>query len=398
VAAGQLGEARWPVALPDGRHFLFYASGGVPERAGTYVASLDPEPPALLLPAVRAAFAPPDHLVFVRDGTLVAQRFDADARRLEGTPVTIPGEMRAGTRISAGGSTLTMTESSSAERLVWLDRRGNQLDAVDVPRSVQRFWLSPDDRYALAVIDQAQVRELWLIDLVRKVSTRIRDNATTPAWAPDSSRFLFTAIGATGTDFYLRTLAGPPDEALWLKTNDVKIVSSWSPDGQFVVFTRFTDPEQTAQDLWLLPTSGTHTPVPFIQTKARENGGQVSPDGRWIAYASDETGAYEVYAQAFPASGAKVRISLNGGTQPIWRRNGRELFYLSADKQVMVTPLDGGQTLNPGPSTRLFPSAAGGMSTLDFAPAANGERFLILSRRSEGRMSILMNWQAAQRP
>jgi DNA-binding winged helix-turn-helix (wHTH) protein/dipeptidyl aminopeptidase/acylaminoacyl peptidase len=399
VEAGELGEVRWPVVLPDGRHFLFFASGGRPERSGTYLGTVGSDEHTLLLPGFRATFAPPDNLVYVRDRALTVQRFDADRARLEGEAMTISGEVAPAARISASaGETLVITEDTSSAQLAWVDRRGNQVGSVGFMGSPRSVWLSPDDRHALALKDEGDVRELWLIDLTRNVSTRIRGNATAPAWAPDGVRFLLTGIGRTGSDLYLRTIAGSADEALWLKTDDIKVVNSWSPDGRFVVFTRYMRPEQTAQDLWLLPTVGERRPTPFVQTSARESAGQVSPDGRWIAYVSDETGSPEIYVQSFPIAGSKLRISTAGGVQPLWRRDRRELFYLSPDNQLMAVPLQAGSALEPGPPARLFDPDGTAASIVSFATASDGQRFLVVRRRPEGRVSILTNWQATRRP
>lgn len=390
-------ELRWPQLLPDGRHFLVFASSENRSQSGTYLGTLGSrESIKLVGSSSPAIFAPPGHLLYIRDGIVMAQRFDLVRRQLQGQPMTVAERVPADAMLSAtSGGLLAWSKQNTWERLVWVDRRGNELGpTIEMSKLLptEILALSPDNRYLLGFGSEGVALGMWLIDLERNVSTRIAANAIFPAWAPDGVRFAFSALGDDAANLVVKSITGTPDEATWLKTRNMNLVNDWSADGRYIVF----DIYNSTRDLWLLPTFGDRTPRPFLQTPAREHQAEVSPDGRWIAYTSDETGNMEVYVQSFPVPGSKKRISTMGGEWSAWRSDGRELFYLSGDRHLMAVPIRTGDGLEPGTPQRLFPAFVQA-----FAASSSGQRFLVMVQNTTddpGSITLLTNWEAAQRP
>jgi dipeptidyl aminopeptidase/acylaminoacyl peptidase len=200
-------------------------------------------------------------------------------------------------------------------------------------------------------------------------------------------------------DIYIRSVAGRNEDTLLLHATETKKVCDWSTDGRYLVFTSWNP--RSNLDLWLLPTFGNRKPIPFLQSPFNEKQGQVSPDGRWMAYASDESGRWEVYVQSFPMPGAKRAVSIGGGDQPRWRRDGSELFYLSADHMLMAVDVRRGERWKAGTPRRLFQVRLSQMSANflgHYAVTADGQRFLVDAvdeRESAESMTVLVNWTAA---
>jgi eukaryotic-like serine/threonine-protein kinase len=399
--SGQHGELRYPQWLADARHFVFYASGRSQEQSGTYLGTVGSAETVQILRGFRATLAPPGYLLYVRDRTLMAQKFDADTGRLDGTPMALPGNVSPTADLSSSANgVLAIRESQGTERLVWFDRQGKPLSSMNLPRQFTDVALSPDEKQLLASGVEAGTWELWLIDLQRQVSTKVATDSTFAAWAPDGTRFAYTLVGGQGADVYVKSMgASGFEDAPWLKTEELKAVNSWTPDGRFIVFNKYNTRDQTSQDLWLLPTSGDRKPMPFVETRATEREASVSPDGRAIAYSSDETGTAEVYVQSFPTPGLKIRISNGGGNQPVWRADGRELFYLSGDRRLMAVAIAG--NLTPGQAQPLFRLPPINASR-QFAASSDGQRFIVLdwdgTQQEQSQITVITNWEALQRP
>jgi DNA-binding winged helix-turn-helix (wHTH) protein/Tol biopolymer transport system component len=400
TSAGAQGELRYPQWLNDDKRFIFYAGGNSAlEQNGTYLATLGSGKAALLLPGYRATYSPPNYLLYVRDRTLMAQRFNPESARLDGAPMALPGNVSPSADLSTSShGVLTITQSHGNERLVWMDRQGKSLSQIALQRQFSDIALSPDNRQLLASVIDAGTWELWLIDLERQVSTKVANDGTFPAWAPDGTRFAYTLVTAAGADLYLKSLAGGSADVPFLKSDELKAVNSWSPDNRFIVFNKYNTREQTSRDIWLLPVDGDRKPIPFMQTKALERDARVSPDGRFIAYTSDETGTPEVYVQSFPSPGMKVQISTGGGEQPQWRADGREVYYLSSDRRLTAVSLSA--TLVPSQPQPLFRLAPVG-ATRQYAPSKDGQRFVVLdwdAQQVPSRVTVLTNWEALQKP
>ncbi|MBM3820399.1 MAG: hypothetical protein FJW14_15470 [Acidimicrobiia bacterium] len=403
-ASGQETAHRWPQFLPDGR-FLFSVYAERSERIGTYVGSFDSRERTRLVGDVGGIYAPPGYLLFVRDRVLMAQPFDAASATVTDSATPIAADVFApypntGATLSASaGNLLAFGGRAPEAKLTWFDRSGQPVGAVHSPVTLFNPSLSNDERYLLA----GTGTEIWLVDLQRDAPTRLGPG-NTPLLSPDGAQLAFTSGRASGiADIYVRPTLGRSEDLLFLRTPENKIVNDWSRDGRYLVYAS-TSPE-TKMDLWMVPTgtSGDATPVPLLVSAFNEFQAQISPDGRSIAYASDESGTWEVYVQSFPALGAKRAISAGGGSEPQWRRDGRELFYLSDDGVLMAVDVTPGDTLQVGRPTALFRTPipiAGEMYTRrnHFIPDADGRRFLLTAASDvQEAITVLVNWTARLR-
>jgi len=384
----------WPQFLPDGRQLLISIESASPERAGTYVASLDGGVPRRLVADPHAIYAPPGSLVFVRDRALMAQPFDADRAQVGGTPTMVAGNVSAptvrnGATITAARGLLAFGGGAAGGRLAWLNRTGQALGPVNASANLHNPALIAARGQVL--LDGGGV---WAVDLQRGTTMRVVADGSTPVPSPDGTHVVFDAVRTSGiTDLYIRALDSNEDELL-LHTPENKLANDWTRDGRFLVFVSRNP--RTGRDIWLLPMTGDRTPVPFSTGVGNEIQAQVSPNGEWIAYASDESGAWEVYVQSFPNGGNKRAVSAGGGGKPQWRADGRELFYLTRDRMVMSAPVDA--TGEIGRSQALFEApivADLGTYRSQFAVTDDGQRFLFdVAEPGGGRepVTVLVNW------
>jgi Tol biopolymer transport system component len=402
---------RWPYFLPDGRHFLYFVSSTQAETGGIYVGSLDGKETKRLLPSIlNAAYSPPGFLLFLRNETLMAQRFDAEGLQLTGEPFPVAervaynvGISRGGFSVSENGVLAYRRGGGQINQPLWFDRGGKQIGSLGAPGIYFTLWLSPDEkRAAVDRIDpQTGTADIWLFDLSSGIASRFTTDPagdSNPVWSPDGSRIVFLSSREGIRHLYQKIASGTGNEEVLLKSSAEKIPDDWSSDGQLIVYETLN--LKTRKDLWVLPMSGDRQPFPFLQTEFNEQQAQLSPDGKWIAYTSNESGALEVYVQTFPASGGgKWRVSTAGGCQPRWRRDGRELFYLSADRKLMAMDIKLGATFEAAVPKTLFATRV--LSLTDFRNTydvtADGKRFLINSTMEEpdsSPISVVVNWTA----
>jgi serine/threonine protein kinase len=408
---------RFPEFLPDGRQFLYLAALGAPDKEGVYLGSLDGAPPKRLLTADTAAtFASPGYLLLVQQGVLVARPFNVTTKELgEPIPIAQPVGSDAGVRrgafsVSASGVLAHRSGVAGRRQIVWVDRTGKQVGTVGAPDDavLQSVALSPNGRrVALSRIVRGN-SDIWILDVDRGVPTRFTfdpalDN--NPIWSPDSSRVAFRSNRSGPFDLFEKTASGAGVERPVLTSPQIKTPVDWSSDGRFLLYSLLD--AKTVQDLWALPMTGDRKPFPVVQTPFTERNGQFSPDGRWIAYDSNESGRFEVSVQPFPGPGGKWQVSTGGGVTPRWRRDGRELFYVAPDGALMAAPVrasSDGQALEPGEPARLFrvPIVLGG-SVPDnlkhqYDVAADGQRFLINVTTEEASavpITVVLNWMTA---
>jgi Tol biopolymer transport system component len=408
---------RWPQFLPDGRRFLFLVQ---PENT-VRVGSLDSRDTKTLLTAdSKVLYAPPGYVLFMREGTLTAQPFDASRAELTGDGFPVAEQVRgnalngrAAFSVSENGVLSYRTGVGNVTEMTWFDRSGKLLQSIGQPGNyMYQIDLSPDDGRAVVGRREASRHfDLWLFDLARGTTSRLTFSASgnvAPHWSPDGSRIAFTSDRDGGIrNLYQKSASGAGQDEVLLKSSVHKATTSWSSDGRFIVYD--SDDPKTGTDLWVLPLLGDRKPTPFLRTEFNEGQGRLSPDGRWMAYVSDETGRNEVYVQPFPASGAKWQISASGGLQPRWRRDGKELFYLdlsgpfvmAVEVRAAASAFDVGAPaalfrMRPGSPT--FPGPSASTSTQPYAVSADGRRFLILSPVAETAsdpITVVLNWDAA---
>jgi Tol biopolymer transport system component len=417
---------RFPEFLPDGRHFFYVIGSPEVEAAGLYLGSLDGSEPVRILPdESNAAYAPPSMsggdglLLFRREDTLMAQPFDPDHMRTNGDmfpvaeQVGTTGNIGSGAFSVAAAGVLVFRATGGASReLVWMDRTGKRGAAVTKPfrddqvASGFEVALSPDEkRVAFASVDRNQ-QDLWLLDLAQGGTSRftfIAGNARA-IWSPDASRLVFSRRSGSTYELYQKPSRGGDEQVLPLVHGVTNAQPwDWSTDGKLVVYS--VTGEKTANDLWLLPMEGSHEPIPYLQTPASEQYGQFSPDGRWMAYVSNESGQNQIYVQPVPAGGAKWQISTTGGSAPKWRRDGKELFYVAPDQKLMAVPVKIGADFEAGTPQPLPVSAPvpiGNGSTGGYAPTRDGQRFLVnVPAGGEAAVAppitVVLNWQGVCR-
>jgi Tol biopolymer transport system component/tRNA A-37 threonylcarbamoyl transferase component Bud32 len=380
---------RFPQFLPDGKHFLFSV---LPPREGkieTYVGTLDSRERKLLIAAPSGVtFQPPGRLLYTRNGRLVAQDFDARGLRLRGDPVQIGDEVGrtqyvGGPEVSASatGSLAYVTNPTPDARLAWMDYQGHELSRIAVPPGPYRGpSLAPDDRrVALVRFDSRDESDIWIADLERGVATRFTDEPGANNgvwWSPDGSRIAYTYLNAGSAQVLkVKEIDGNRTDTYLESDPLYKRLDGWTPDGTSLIFER-QDPA-TQWDLWVLPLEKGREPVPYLRTRFNETGGTVSPDGRWMAYQSDETGETEGYVQSFPAPGGKFQVTTGGGSTADWSPDGKRLFYTLASSRGTVFQAD----VLPGSEFRLGPGRpviALPKTLFDAALAHDGRRWLAL--------------------
>jgi Tol biopolymer transport system component len=264
-------------------------------------------------------------------------------------------------------------------------------------------------RLAVEVGGSAEPNDIWLIEIARGISTRFTTDPAAdrfPRWSPDGNRILFHSNrGGRPYDLYQKLSSGAGEEEVLLQDSKRKYPRDWSSDGRFVVYNPFGSGQGVTADLWIFPLSGDRKPFPFATSKFEETQARFSPDVRWLAFVSNESGRDEVYVSSFPSAGGKVRVSTNGGVQPRWRKDGKELFYLAPDRKLMAAPIQAGSTLQVGPPTAIFdigfvPVGSGAPYALyQYDVAADGQRFLINAPQTNNSVpiTVVLNWTAGLR-
>jgi serine/threonine protein kinase/Tol biopolymer transport system component len=417
TAATSLDQARgetqhWnPSFLPDGRHFLYLAvgstSGGPNDPNGIYVAALDATVRKLLIPGGSNARYAQGYLFYLREQTLMAQPFDVNRLELVGDPTVLAQGIATG-GLSGRTGAFSVSDSSvvayqrgpavDVSQLVWLDRTGKQLSVVSDQNDYGDLELSPDG--ALASISRfdprTRTRDLWLLDLRR---TNSRPFTLDPAdefasvWSPDGSRIVFNSARKGNFDLYLKTVSGDSEEVLATEGLE-ETPWSWSRDGRFILYSRAT--AATGESLWVLPLVGHGKPTPVVETPSRVRAAQFSPDGRWIAYVSDERGRNEVYVASFPRSGGKWQVSTDGGDWPRWHPEGTELFYLAPGNRLMAAMVNrraNGFDVNA--ARLLFETPARSNRRSPYDVSADGQQFLfnlIVGEIALQPIHLVVNW------
>jgi Tol biopolymer transport system component len=417
---------RWPYVLPDGRHFLFFSRSfqtGVGEAiwAGTF-----DSPDRQLIregSPTSVAYAPTPglqdgatgYLLFGEDTTLLAQPFNVNKLKLVGDAAPLIRDLAiadesgptgyAAFSISNGGSMIYMTGGSSTSReLMWFDRTGKRLGSVGDVAYYHEPALSPDGQHLSLTIGTPPNTDIWMIDLGRNTLSRFTfsgTNNSTGIWSPDGKSIAYCAHTEDHKQsvIYIKPSGGGGKEQELIKSNgNVFFPDDWSPDGSHIIYETYGN--KSNADLWLVPTQGDPTPINYLQTRFNETHAAFSPDGKFISYTSDESGKSEVYVQPYPATGARWQVSTKGGDQGYWGRDGKELFYISADKKLMVVPVSTASSFDVGAPSALFdvqiPTHGITDEMYQYAVSRDGRRFLVVSLpngRATRPIGVVLNWQ-----
>jgi Tol biopolymer transport system component/tRNA A-37 threonylcarbamoyl transferase component Bud32 len=403
---------RWPVFLPDGNHFLFMAANfsGYKDVDAIFVGSLDAKEKKLIVKAdANAAYAAPGYLVYYRDKTLLAQPFDANSLTLKGEPADIFSGIqftrqvkKVAFAVSNDGVLLAQSGGAGSIGLSqpkWFDRTGKVLGELDKPGIYENVAIAPNGREVAADrIDLASLNmDVWTYDSWRDATSKRftfdpgYDGAS--VWSPDGRQLLLSSNRRRALDLYIKNAGGVEEERDVFHDDFDKLANDWSRDGKYILF-------RHADELWYL-TLPEFTPRPFLKTAGILQNGQFAPDGKWVAYNSNETGRWEIYVTSFPEPHGKWQIGSGGGTQPRWRGDGRELFYLSSDGRMMAVTVNARSGFSAGTPVALFQaSPRQPVSYLDifaYDVTRDGQRFLIntdMKSPESVPMSVVLNWPA----
>ena len=400
-------DHRWPVFLPGGKAFLFVIEkGGGPDDSQIAVQRLDTgQRQVVIQGGTFPQCVSEERLVYVHHGTLLAVPFDADRLQVKGTPVAVGQDIQesgfgaAQFGLSPQGSLVYVSASGGAQaverRLMWVNRNGTEQSLAAPARAYLSPRISPDGRRLAVEIDD----DVWLFDFSLETLTRLTFEGanSNPSWTPDGKRIVFQS-GQNILFWQMADGSGGREPLISSKlpqTGDSWSPDSWSPDGQLLAFTELNS--TTGRDISVLRLND-RTRQPFLRTPSNESAPRFSPDGRWLAYVSDESGRYEVYVQPYPGPGGKRQISTEGGTEPLWNRNGREVFFRGGNKMMAVevtsvpsftvgSPrilFDAHQYMPPtGPYSYPFPN-------YDVSP--DGQRFLMITKESKPQINVVVNW------
>jgi eukaryotic-like serine/threonine-protein kinase len=397
---------RWPHFV-DASRYLYYARSSQDASEGVYLASLDSSDVALVAnSAFGGVFVPPRWVLFMSGGTLLMRNLDLERRRAFGEPVVV-AERVAGSSNFYGAFSASSTGSiayartASIVELAWFDRNGRRLYTSGTGSYVD-FRVSPDGRYvAAAEIDpQTDRPDLYVLDLERHTRQRLtvsRATDASPVWAPDGRMILFRSNRDQVHDLYRRGVFGTSPEQLFFKSAAAKYPTSWSAAHRAALF--HTRDDRTGWDIWLAPIEAPDKSHPVVQTAFTEAQGQFSPDGRWIAYISDETRSMEVYVQSATRDGPRWQVSVAGGFDPHWSPRGSELFYIAADGWLMNVPFRPREAPEPGTPQRLLrmPDVAVLPPYASHYDVAPDGKFLVRIPQEQVRtlpLTVLMNWMA----
>ncbi len=400
---------RWPSFLPDGKHFVFLVAGQAigDEGNAIHAGSLDPEDkPKRIVKATTQALFRDGHLLFVRDGFLLAQRFDPKSMELAGDAVPLAEQVRQSvevwgkTHFSASDNGLLLYDGgASAEiNLVVVDPSGKEIGTIGEPAIHRRIRLSPDEkRIASSIIDPATgTSDIWILESHRDVKARLTfeaGNDSSPIWSPDGTRIAFASERSGEVRLVEKSAVGGASEKVLLSSRFAKTPEDWSRDGRFIAFDQVSTQKN---DIWILPLAGDQKPFPLVAGPHDEGWSTFSPDTRWIAYLSNESGRFEAYAMRFPPveGSGKWQLSSKGANWLVgWRQDGRELYYLDLSGHMQAVTIDTSRDMEAGTPRTLFATD----SNLSWASARDGKTFVI-GKEPAGRQNIpttlVINWPA----
>jgi Tol biopolymer transport system component len=403
----------FPQFLPDGRHFTFYAFG-TPDTSGIYLASLDGGEPKRLAPSdTEAAYLAPDMIVFGRGTALVAQHLDLQRNELTGEPMTVADPVKTDGVVGYGGFSISddgrisyRSGGAGLRHLKWYDRTGKPIGVAGEAISSSLFYpeLSPDDRRVAFQRNVQNNIDVWIMDLIRGGLTRFTTESAIdggPIWSPDGMQIAFISARKGPYALYLKPSSNVGTETLLAEGPNNKVPQDWSRDGRYLLYGE-SNPK-TGRDLLALPMTGAagkdQKPIVVAQSSAEELNGQFSRDGHWVAYETNESGRFEIVVQPFPVATFKSAVSIDGGTQPRWNDDQKELYFIGQDGKMMEASITiDGPTLKAGTPVPLFtasPAPGGGISRQEYAVSRDG-RFLINQSADTSTtvpITLILNWK-----
>lgn len=403
---------RWPYFLPDGRHFLFTARSSVRENTAIYVGSRDSrDVKRVLLAQSQAMYAPPGYLLFAREGTLMVQRFDQSKLELTDEPLAIVGGLEHVTpsasamfSVSADGSVLSWLEAINTKAEVgWFDRAGRKIAPILSGRDYLQPRLSPDGKLLAVVVPDPDSgnRDIWLKNLITGELTRFTSNPANdwhPVWSPDGAFLAFASDRTPHSSIYRKPVHGNDVESLVMSADENVFPDDYARDGSSLLYHQDNSAQRTIA-IWLKPLTGSSTPREVARNSFDQRDGRLSPDGKSVAYVSNESGTAEVYVK--PLDGAtKVRVSMAGGSHPEWSHDGRELFYLNGASELMSAAVDRAGGIEVANQHALFRTCYGAHNLLGsespYDVSADGQRFVFACRITgdkEPAITVQVGWQ-----
>jgi len=399
---------RYPMFLPDGKHFLYMTPSFSGQKGvdAIFVGSLDSNEKHFVVEADANAAYAAGYLLFYRDKTLLAQPFDLKRFSVSGAPTTILTDIQNILPVKwvvfgVSDSGVLAAQTGSAVNLsqpLWFDRKGRELGAAGQPAVYGNVSLAPNGREVAAnKSDSLSLNtDIWIYDLPRETAKRLTFNTAflaAPIWSPDASRLVYFSNQTHGNDLYLKESDGAHEEKLILHTDFDQFANDWSRDAKCILYTR-------SSELWVLTYPELKSSL-FLKSPFIVAGGQFSPNGKWVAYASNETGRWEIYVTSFPEARGKWQVSSGGGEQARWRADGKELFFLSADNTMTAAPVTTETKFDSGTPIALFRAAprlpTSSRDQFVYDVSKDGQRFLILTQVKQAGtppMTVVLNWTA----
>lgn len=406
---------RWPFFLPDGKHFIYFARTS-PAYGGNAldaiaIGSLDGKTDKRLVQGISNPAYANGFLLYMRENSLMAQAFDPDALEVKGDPFPVTESIQFNPRFSVAAFSVSQTgqlvyelrTTSSTPEIAMVSPKGDKLSSFGELEVFARARLSRDARkIAIDLYDiPSRNADVWLQEVQRGVRTRFTFDPAIDwqsLWSPDGAWVVFTSQRKGSGDIYKKSASGASNEELLYESPLVKAATDWSSDGKFVLFNTSGDPKSKG-DIWILSMTGERKVTPFLQTEYNEINARFSPDMKWVAYQSDASGKNEIYVRPFPGPGAQWQVSANGGSAPMWNRNGKEIFFLNGGRVMSADVNGSGATFEIGRIKLYFdPQSVGGVNVFDVSD--DGQKILVAitkGQRVTEPLTLVLNWPAEAR-
>ena len=395
---------RTPQMLPDNIHFIYAAYGRNQGSARLYVGSLEDNTKIEIMPIIKrgvfqmgAVFVSPDNLFFLKNESLMIQKFNLSDFKLSGEPRQLISDVRNFT-IAKNIMIVSKNAIDYKSDLVVFDRHGKQIEQKNNLGFFVELTVSPNEdsvayhRVYGPDLNEVFNQDIWILDRKRNVTSRFTTSPASdasPLWSPDGTKIVYASSPDTVYDIYEKDVSGTSKPTLILKTNFAKYTLDWSSDGKYILY-------EAQGDLWAISMTGDRKPIQLTHASFNEDQGTFSPDVHWIAYSSNESGSSEIYVQSFPKPEQKYRVSLNGGKAPRWRPDGKELYYISPEKILIAVKVKETSQLTFGVPQKLFKADLEGYSNT-YSVLDNGQHFLVNewgTNKTSQPLRVIINWES----